>query len=98
VIRTFRDPATADIFDGRNTKAARRACPQSLWPVAGRKLDLLDSVESLEELRSPPGNRLEALTGDRDGQHSIRVNQQYRLCFVWTDDGPEEAEIVDYHP
>jgi len=62
-----------------------------------RKLDQLDSVQRLEELRIPPGNRPEALTGDRKGQHSIRINQQYRICFRWTDDGPANLEIVDYH-
>lgn len=98
VIRSFKDSGTADIFDGRNTKAARKSCPENLWRVAGRKLDQLDSVVALEELQVPPGNRLEALKGDREGQHSIRVNRQYRVCFVWTEDGPVEVEIVDYHP
>jgi proteic killer suppression protein len=65
--------------------------------VATRKLDLLDSVDSLDELRVPFGNRLEALAGDRKGQHSIRINDQYRICFVWTDNGPDDVEIVDYH-
>jgi len=65
--------------------------------MAARKLDLLDSAISLDELRVPPGNRLEALSGDRKGQHSIRINDQYRICFVWTDTGPDEVEITDYH-
>jgi toxin HigB-1 len=60
-------------------------------------LDLLDAAAQFEDLRVPPGNRLEALSGDRSGQHSIRINGQYRVCFVWTDDGPDEVEIVDYH-
>lgn len=98
MIRSFKDSGTADIFDGRNTKAARKTCPENLWHVAGRKLDQLDSVVTLEELQVPPGNRLEVLKGDREGQHSIRVNRQYRVCFVWTEDGPLEVEIVDYHP
>jgi proteic killer suppression protein len=97
MIRSFKDAATEDIFNGKNTAAARRACPQNLWRVATRKLDQLDSVTSLEELAIPPGNRLEALVGDCDGQHSIRVNEQYRICFVWSDLGPEDVEIVDYH-
>jgi len=97
MIVSFSDEGTEDIFNGRNTKAARQACPLSLWKVAARKLDQLDSVSSLNELRVPPGNRLEALAGDRKGQHSIRINEQYRLCFVWTDSGPENVEIVDYH-
>jgi proteic killer suppression protein len=97
VIQSFKNTGTGDIFNGRNTKAARRMCPQSLWKVAARKLDLLDSVNSLKELAVPPGNRLEALKGDREGQHSIRINDQYRICFVWTDIGPDSVEVVDYH-
>ena len=84
-------------FYGRNTKEARRSCPRNLWSVALRKLDQVDSAESLDDLRIPPGNRLEALSGDRQGQHSIRINDQYRICFVWTEDEPEDVEIVDYH-
>lgn len=72
-------------------------CPDPLWKVAGLKLDLLDSASLLTDLRVPPGNRLEALSGDRKGQHSIRINQQSRICFTWTDEGPENVEIVDYH-
>jgi len=97
MIRSFKDKATEDIFDGTNTKAARKSCHQSLWKIAFRKLDQLDSVERLEELRIPPGNRLEALKGDRKGQHSIRINEQYRICFRWMENGPSEVEIVDYH-
>jgi proteic killer suppression protein len=65
--------------------------------VATRKLAQLDAAHTLEFLRSPPGNRLEALKGDRDGQYSIRVNDQFRLCFHWTAEGPTEVEMVDYH-
>jgi proteic killer suppression protein len=97
VTQSFKNAGSEDIFNGENTQAARKACPQSLWRVAARKLDLLDSVVSLDELRVPPGNRLETLTGDRKGQHSIRINDQYRICFVWTSMGPDEVEIVDYH-
>ena len=97
MIQSFKDTGTEDIFNGKNTRVARRTCPQSLWRVAARKLDLLDAVASLAELRVPPGNRLEALTGNRKGQHSIRINDQYRICFVWTDMGPDEVEITDYH-
>jgi toxin HigB-1 len=97
MIRSFKDRGTEDIFNGANTKEARRQCPQSLWAVAARKLDQLDSVQSLDELRVPPGNRLENLSGDRAGQVSIRINEQYRVCFVWTVSGPDEVEIVDYH-
>lgn len=84
-----------DVFNGRGTKRARRACPSSFWRVAGRKLEQLDSAEQLEDLRIPIGNRLEVLSGDRKGQYSIRINEQYRICFVWAGDGPAEVEIVD---
>ena len=96
MIVSFKDEGTEDIFNGENTKAARQICPQSLWKTATRKLDQLDSV-SLDELSVPPGNRLEALSGNRRGQHCIRVNDQYRVCFVWTDNCPDQVEIVDYH-
>lgn len=69
----------------------------SIESVARRKLDQLNAATTLTFLRVPPGNRLEALKGDRAGQHSIRVNDQFRLCFVWADQGPEDVEIVDYH-
>lgn len=97
MIRSFGDQATDDLFDGRNTKAARQRLPRSLWKVAARKLDALDQAEILDDLRVPPGNRLEALRGDRHGQHSIRINGQYRICFRWTDSGPVDVEVVDYH-
>jgi proteic killer suppression protein len=97
MIRTFRDAGTEDLFYGRTSRAARQTLPQSLWRVASRKLEALDSAELLKDLRVPPGNRLEALKGDRAGQHSIRINDQFRICFVWTDAGPEAVEIVDYH-
>jgi proteic killer suppression protein len=97
MIVSFKNEGTEDIFNGENTKAARKTCPGSSWKVAARKLDQLDSVTVLDELRVPPGNRLENLTGDRKGQHSIRINDQYRICFVWTDAGPDAVEIVDYH-
>ena len=97
VIRSFVNTGTEDLFNGRNTRESRKICPRSLWRVAVRKLDQLDSVESLDELKIPPGNRLESLSGNRRGQHSIRVNQQYRICFNWTAAGPEDVEIVDYH-
>ena len=95
MIQSFQ--GTEDVFEGENSKAARKLCPRSLWRIASRKLDQLDSVEILSNLRVPPGNRLEVLRGDRSGQHSIRINSQYRVCFEWTDAGPEEVEIVDYH-
>lgn len=97
MIRAFKNQGSEDIFNGVNSKVARRTCPQSVWRIAARKLDQLDSVESLLELRLPPGNQLELLSGDRAGQHSIRINDQYRICFVWRDNEPDEVEIVDYH-
>lgn len=97
MIRSFKNSATEDIFNGINSKAARSLCPQTLWGVAARKFDLLDSAETLEDLRIPPGNRLEPLQSDRRGRHSIRIHEQYRICFVWTETGPVDVEIVDYH-
>lgn len=97
MIQSFYDQGTEDVYDRIDSKAARRTCPQSLWPVAQRKLDQLHSVQRLGALRVPPGNRLEPLAGDRAGQHSIRINDQYRVCFVWTEAGPERVEITDYH-
>jgi len=97
VIANFKDRATEDVFNGNNTKDARKLCPQDLWKVAIRKLDQLDSVERLEELRVPPGNRLESLSGSRKGQYSIRINEQYRICFEWGESGPLEVQITDYH-
>ena len=97
MIRSFKNSATEDIFNGVNSKAARRICPRSLWKIAAKKLDLLDSAETLDDLRIPPGNRLEALKGEREGQYSIRINEQYRICFFWTRAGAEEVEITDYH-
>jgi proteic killer suppression protein len=97
MITSFKNEGTEDIFNGQNTKASRKICPESLRRVAVRKLDQLDSVQALEELRIPPGNRLEALTEDRKGEHSIRINNQYRICFTWTNSGPDNVEIVDYH-
>lgn len=97
MIFSFKNQATEDIFNGKNTKEARKLCPQSLWKIAFRKLDQLDSVLTIEELRIPPGNRLEALSGDRKDEFSIRINDQYRICFKWTDSNPCDIEIVDYH-
>lgn len=97
MIRSFYDQGTEDIFNGVNSKAARKACPSNLWRVAARKLEQLDSAEMLDDLRIPPGNRLEALKGDRHGQHSIRINAQYRICFEWLGNVPDHVEIVDYH-
>jgi proteic killer suppression protein len=97
VIQSFKNKSSEDIFNGRNTKDARKLCPRLLWNVATRKMDQLDSARSLEDLKVPPGNRLEALSGSRQGQYSIRINEQYRICFFWTESGPADIEVADYH-
>ena len=97
MIRSFKNKATEDVFNGKSTKAAMRACPKSVWRIATRKLDQLDSISAFEELNVPPGNRLEALSGKRKGQYSIRINDRYRIVFRWTETGPEDVEITDYH-
>lgn len=96
MIHSFRDGGTEDIFNGSETKRARQVCPATVRKAARRKLELLDSASTLRDLRAPPGNQLEALKKDRAGQPSMRVNDQYRVCFVWTELGPENVEIVDY--
>jgi len=93
VIKGFRDKTAEAIFDGESPKGF----PADLVGVARRKLRYLNAAAALGDLRSPPGNRLEALAGDRKGQHSIRINDQFRICFFWTAEGPAEVEIVDYH-
>lgn len=97
MIVSFRDAGTEDIFNSVDSKRARKACPPLLWKVARRKLEWLDSAVTLTDLRIPPANQLEALQRDRRGQHSIRINDQYRVSFIWTDSGPKQVEIVDYH-
>ncbi len=97
MIVSFKDEGTEDVFDGRDTRKARKTCPQNLWRVARRKLDGVNQSAALDDLRAPPGNRLESLAGNREGQHSIRINDQYRVCFRWTEKGAEEVEVVDYH-
>lgn len=97
MIVSFKDEGTEDVFDGLDTRKARKACPQSLWRVACRKLDQINQSTELDNLRAPPGNRLESLTRSREGQHSIMINAQYRVCFRWTEAGAEEVEVVDCH-
>ena len=97
MIRSFRDRGTADLFHGVNSKAARRVCPTGLVRVAVRKLGMVDAAEDLNDLRVPPNNKLEKLTKDRIGQHAIRINEQFRVCFVWTETGAEQVEVTDYH-
>ncbi len=93
MIQSFADSETKTVYDGN----VSRRLPQNLQNVMHRKLLMIDAATALEDLRVPPGNRLEALKGDRKGQHSIRVNQQWRVCFLWTARGPTRVEIVDYH-
>ena len=93
MIRSFKDAGTESVASGKSPKGF----PSDIVRVAVRKLTILNSAAAIEDLRSPPGNRLEALKGDRHGQHSIRINDQWRICFVWRDGGAEDVEIVDYH-
>ena len=97
MIRSFANTGTEDLFHGWDSKAARRTCPQQLWSVARRKLDQLNTAVSLDSLRVPPGNRLEVLKDNRAGQYSIRINDQLRVCFTWTEAGPTCVEVTDYH-
>lgn len=97
MIHSFRNQGTEDIFNGKASKTARATCPQTLWKRAVRKLDQIDSATSVDDLKVPPGNGLELLKGDRAGQYSIRINDQYRICFGWVEQGATEVEIVDYH-
>ena len=92
MIRSFRCSDTQHLFETGKTRRW-----SAILSVAERKLAMLDAAVELGDLRSPPGNRLEQLSGDRAGQHSIRINDQWRICFVWGANGPESVEIVDYH-
>jgi toxin HigB-1 len=92
MIRSFKDRRTEEFFGGQNVKKF-----SGIKKVAERKLIMLDAATKLVDLASPPGNKLEKLARDRAGQHSIRINDQWRICFVWKNDGPHDVEIVDYH-
>lgn len=92
MIQSFRCKDTRALFEGRSPRRFR-----ALARIAERKLAQLDAAQTLGFLQAPPGNRLEALAGARKGQHSIRINDQWRICFTWTDMGPADVEIVDYH-
>jgi proteic killer suppression protein len=96
VIRTIADDTTRDIWNGVNSKAARRV-PRELWPVVRRKLDQLDAVTQLAELRVPPGNRLHSLADDLAGYHAIRVNDQYRVIFRFEGHDAYDVRCTDYH-
>jgi proteic killer suppression protein len=97
VIASFKDKGTEDVFDNEDTKAARKICPREIWKVAQRKLAMIEAAAMITDLRMTPGNALEKLKRDRAGQQSIRINDQYRICFVWTEKGAEDVEITDYH-
>ncbi len=93
MIKSFADKATAAVFSGQFV----RRLPNDIQAIARRKLKLIDAVGNIEELRVPPGNRLEQLSGNRAGQWSIRINAQWRICFKWANGHAEEVEIIDYH-
>jgi proteic killer suppression protein len=93
MIRSYRDKTTEAVATGKRPKGL----PASIIKVARRKLFMLENATALDDLKSPPGNKLHALTKNRAGQHAIRINDQFRVCFRWTDAGPEDVEITDYH-
>lgn len=93
MIRSFRDKETEKIFQ----RLGSRRLPEDIQRIALRKLVMIDAAESVEDLRLPPGNRLEKLLGNREGEHSIRINDQWRICFRWIDGHAHDVEIVDYH-
>ena len=93
MIKSFRDKETEKIFK----RYFSRKLPQNIQNIARKKLIILDAVTEIDDLRVPPGNKLEALKGDRKGQHSIRINDQWRICFIWKDGDSYAVEITDYH-
>ena len=97
MIRSFVNQGTEDIFDGSDTRNARKLCPRNLWQITRRKLDQINRARDLRDLSIPPGNRLESLRGNRDGQHSIRINDQFRICFRWKKGFADDVEVTDYH-
>jgi proteic killer suppression protein len=92
MIQSFKCKDTLALYEGKSPRRFK-----AFLPVAERKLSQLDAAQTLDFMRAPPGNHLEALKGDRKGQHSVRINVQWRICFVWTVTGPIDVEIVDYH-
>jgi toxin HigB-1 len=93
VIRSYKDKLSQSIADG----SVRKGFPADLVRRAQLVLAVLNAAADINDLRSPPGNRLEKLAGDREGQYSVRINKQWRICFVWTDSGPGDVEVTDYH-
>lgn len=96
MIINFKSKATEDVYDGMSTRHSR-SIPVALWSIAQRKLDMINAAVVIDDLRVPPGNRLEALRGSMKGYHSVRVNDQYRVVFRWQNDNAHDVEIVDYH-
>jgi len=96
MIRSFGNSATEDFYNGRKSAQSRKIAA-TIRSIALRKLDIINAARSIEDLRSPPGNRLEKLTGDLAGFHSVRINRQWRLVFRWNDGGAEDVQIIDYH-
>lgn len=92
MIQSFKCKDTLALYEGKSPRRFK-----AFLAVAERKLSQLDAAQTLEFMKAPPGNHLEALKGDRKGQHSVRINDQWRICFVWTPTGPVDVEIVDYH-
>ena len=97
MIVSFKNRTTEDVYEGTQSSRARKLLPQNLWRIAQRKFTVMNHATQITDLRVPSANRLEKLKGDRAGQHSIRINDQYRICFRWTQQGPSDVEIVDYH-
>lgn len=97
MIQSFADKGTEDIFDGIDSKAARKVCPREAWKRARRKLDDVNQVRHYRDLRTPPSNKLHPLKGDREGQWAIAINDQYRICFRWEGTDAFDVEITDYH-
>ena len=96
MIASFADKVTRDLYDGTNSKEAR-TIPKQLSPIVARKLDMINAAHALLDLSSPPGNRLEALKGEKKGLHSIRVNDQYRIIFRWSEGNAYDVQVTDYH-
>jgi proteic killer suppression protein len=92
MIQSFKCKDTVALYEGKSPRRFK-----AFVAVAERKLSQLDAAQTLDFMKAPPGNHLEALKGDRKGQHSVRINDQWRICFVWTSTGPNDVEVVDYH-
>jgi proteic killer suppression protein len=97
VIVDFYNQGTEDVYNGVNSRQARKTLPVELRGIALRKIYFLENAVDLKDLRMPPGNRLEVLRGERQEQYAIRINDRYRICFLWSEKGPKRVEIVDYH-